>query len=438
MGFRDDKYQVDDYVWIPDFILAQISMSTPSSSQACRSVEPRSFDFLVIGAGPGGLTAVAKLIDHGIDRIAWIDPSFCAGRIGERFTQVPSNTKIQLFIDYVHSSPTFSKLVQGLNNEGPNAYSTLEGLERDRGNVLKYASDLFIMLTKQLISSYPEAIKSFRGRVRSVDLADKYQRWTVNLESDELPSLNAKKIILAIGAEPKKPSRPIIPAEHEIDLEVALSPSKLEKIIRDIDLKSSSIAVLGSSHSALLVLKNLIDLSQHLTIFHIYRSGLKFAEFRDGWILYDNTGLKGLVADWARNEYPRLVDQHRILKFKISSDDGSLTDSTAKGQHDPLKSLDPRLKDSSRVIYAMGYRTAKTVKVSIDGIEIDSLEFDHLTGRFGNVPHLFGCGIGFPQRVVDPLGNVEHAVGVYKFMKFLTLVVPTWIQTTSDHSSPSR
>ncbi|MBH1945667.1 hypothetical protein I5L01_15745 [Erythrobacter sp. YJ-T3-07] len=62
-----------------------------------------------------------------------------------------------------------------------------------------------------------------------------------------------------------------------------------------------------------------------------------------------------------------------------------------------------------------------------------TLEFDHETGGFKDantgkeLPGLFGAGIAFPERVIDKEGNVEHAVGFFKFMKFLKRVVPEWV-----------
>jgi hypothetical protein len=55
------------------------------------------------------------------------------------------------------------------------------------------------------------------------------------------------------------------------------------------------------------------------------------------------------------------------------------------------------------------------------------MSFDHDTGMFhepgrsSDIPGLFGAGIAFPERVVDPHGNEEYAVGFWKFMKFLKL-----------------
>jgi hypothetical protein len=58
-------------------------------------------------------------------------------------------------------------------------------------------------------------------------------------------------------------------------------------------------------------------------------------------------------------------------------------------------------------------------------------EFDYESGGFvdgeGRVLRgLYGAGIAFPERVVDPYGNVEYAVGLYKFMKFVKRVCPMW------------
>ena len=44
-----------------------------------------TYAWTVIGAGPAGIAAVGKLLDHGIagEDIAWIDPAFAAGDIGD-------------------------------------------------------------------------------------------------------------------------------------------------------------------------------------------------------------------------------------------------------------------------------------------------------------------------------------------------------------------
>ena len=47
------------------------------------------YDTLVVGGGPAGLTAVACMMDSNSKRLLWIDPNWNAGRVGERYREVP-------------------------------------------------------------------------------------------------------------------------------------------------------------------------------------------------------------------------------------------------------------------------------------------------------------------------------------------------------------
>ena len=63
----------------------------------------------VIGAGPAGIAAVGRLLDHGVagSDIAWIDPDFAVGDLGTKWRAVPGNTHVSLFLDYLNASPSF-------------------------------------------------------------------------------------------------------------------------------------------------------------------------------------------------------------------------------------------------------------------------------------------------------------------------------------------
>ena len=52
------------------------------------------YKWTVIGAGPAGIAAVGRLLDHGIapEKIAWVDPDFTAGDLGNKWRAVSSNT----------------------------------------------------------------------------------------------------------------------------------------------------------------------------------------------------------------------------------------------------------------------------------------------------------------------------------------------------------
>src|SRR5580692_1577013 len=66
-------------------------------------------DWTVVGAGPAGIAAIGKLIDHGVppEKIGWLDPRFSVGDLGEKWSRVPSNTTVWLFLDYLHGSKAF-------------------------------------------------------------------------------------------------------------------------------------------------------------------------------------------------------------------------------------------------------------------------------------------------------------------------------------------
>jgi cation diffusion facilitator CzcD-associated flavoprotein CzcO len=63
----------------------------------------KSYRFAVIGAGPAGIATVGQLLDAGIpsDEIAWIDSHFAVGDFGMLWRNVPSNTRVSLFMRFL-------------------------------------------------------------------------------------------------------------------------------------------------------------------------------------------------------------------------------------------------------------------------------------------------------------------------------------------------
>ncbi|EGG10941.1 uncharacterized protein MELLADRAFT_70899 [Melampsora larici-populina 98AG31] len=366
------------------------------------------YDAAVVGAGPGGLTAVANLLDQGAAKVAWIDPSFKAGRVGDQYREVPSNTRVKLFLEFVNVSPTLAALVK--NATAPNSHTVMTALDPDKGCTLDYAADLIVFLTRELVKQRSISVSPVTGLVQMIESKDN-SPWKLDVETqagrDLMTSLIAHRVVLATGAAPSVPSSPPIPT---LDLDLALTPSRLRTSLAQLP-SDSKIAVVGGSHSAILALKNITDVSPHRPIIHLHRSPLKFAEQKDGWILYDNTGLKGLAADWARDVYPFLPHIKRIQLPKDPSGAELISQ-----QH---------LVDCSRAIYAIGYRPNPHPQVMVDGLR-QSLIWDPIGGSLG--PRgIYGCGIAFPEQVTDPAGNVESAVGFWKFMRFVKQISQSWV-----------
>lgn len=88
------------------------------------------------------------------------------------------------------------------------------------------------------------------------------------------------------------------------------------------------------------------------------------------------------------------------------------------------------LPGCTHVIQAIGFKQNELPMIEKDGQKLDA-KYDNTTGGFkdGNgerVKGLYAAGIAWPERVVDPEGNVEYAVGLFKFMTYLKRVVPAW------------
>ena len=270
-----------------------------------------------------------------------------------------------------------------------------------------YAADLVSFLTQEIIRTLDKEVKISKGTAKALSRASSTKCWTITTTSPELQHSDheAECVVLATGSAPVEPR-----TSHTaiIPLDTALTPSLLNQKLDE--QSSNKIAVVGSSHSAILALKNVCDHSPSNQVLHFYRSNLKFAEYKDDWILYDNTGLKGLAADWAKETYPTLPN---IKRFKL----------TGKPS-DEEQLYAQEVPSCNSIVYAIGYKPVSVPRVSVDGKAL-TIEFDALTGKF-NVDGLFGCGIAFPERVTDPLGNVEYAVGFFKFMTFVKKVSPSW------------
>jgi hypothetical protein len=212
--------------------------------------------------------------------------------------------------------------------------------------------------------------------------------WIVQTQTG---ALSAKNIILATGAEPKLPP---YPHPDIIPLDAALNPQRLEKLIKPQD----TVAIFGSSHSAILVLANVQRL--HAQIINFYRSAHRYAIEMDDWILYDNTGLKGFAADWAKQHLDTQLPKN--LKRCLISD----------------PSFEREFAKCNKVIYAVGFDARKA--------PFPEGQYDPATGILA--PGLFGIGIAYPKAKRDPMGNLEYEVGLWKFMDGLNQLMPLWLQ----------
>lgn len=340
------------------------------------------FDWVVIGAGPAGIAAIGKLLDHQIpsEQIGWLDPAFKVGDLGEKWHSVPSNTKVGLFLKFLNNCRSFQ--YKECKKKFP-----INQLSPEDNCLLKEIADPLQWVTDHLTS----VVRTIQGEAVALNLEGGW--WEVKTMSS---LIRAKNVILCIGAETK-----LLPLAHPtvIPLEIALNPAKLAQEIDPQDV----VGVFGSSHSAILALANLMTLKPKM-IHNFYRSPHIYAVELGDWILFDNVGLKGSAAKWARQHLDGPLPKN--LNRCLTSD----------------KTFEEVLALCNKVIYAVGFERRKTPVME----QFPSASYQETTGIIA--PGLFGLGIAYPQAQLDPLGNREYRVGLWKFMDYLNTMLPIWLQ----------
>lgn len=334
-------------------------------------------DWIVIGAGPAGIAAVGKLLDHGVQKIGWIDPDFRVGDLGQKWACVPGNTKVKLFSRFLEDCKAFENQKRPrskFDSYGPEEYCLLG----DVVEPLQWVTDHL----KSKVHPIP-------GMAMALRLSN--GEWEVKLKKR---SVFGKKVMLAVGSDPKM--LPLTGADV-IPLETALHPEKLKGVVGP----KSTVGVFGSSHSAFLTLANLIDLG--VKAINFYRSPHRYAIHQKDWILFDSTGLKGFTAEWA-----------------LKNIDGVLPSLLTR-----VPIFDPTFEESlalcTEVVYATGFSRRKLPVLE----QYQGHPYDEQTGLIA--PGLYGIGIAFPQAKFDRLGHLEYLVGLWKFMDYLNIILPFWI-----------
>lgn len=338
-----------------------------------------SYAWAVIGAGPAGIAAVGRLLDQGIpqERLAWIDPAFGAGDLGAKWRSVSSNTIAGTFLEYLNGAKAFRF------SEAPPL--PLREVDPAETCALALVADPLLWITDHL----RERVQTFQTTANALYLENRC--WRIETEREPVIAAN---VILAVGAVPRKLNYPQL---DEIPVEVALDPEKLAAE----PLEGATVAVFGSSHSSMIALPHLLRHPVKKVI-NFYRSPLKYAVYLDDWILFDDTGLKGRAAEWARENIDGVYPD-RLERYWVSSPE-----------------FEEKLRECDRVVYTVGFDRRELPATPQWG----PLEYNQQNGIIA--PGLFGLGIAFPEYAEDPYGYGQYRVGLKKFMDYLNCVLPLW------------
>ncbi|EGC28515.1 hypothetical protein DICPUDRAFT_9531, partial [Dictyostelium purpureum] len=353
----------------------------------------------IVGAGAAGMAVVGKLIDNGVDLndLCWIDPDFKAGDLGMKWRTVSSNTTVELFTRFLNKCESFGykdcPIDFKLNHLVPKDTCQLNEI----ADPLQWVSDRLINEKK---------VPIIRGLVKQVKKCGDH-KWCVTVEANNNNStitFVSDNVVLAVGAEPLY--LPVPDASELITVEQVINPEELKKVCT----KDDTVAVFGSSHTAIIALYNITDHCGSKMI-NFYRSPLKYAVYYEDWILYDNTGLKGYSAKWAKENIENNPIQN-LERIQVNN-----------------PSYKEKLSQCNKVVYAIGFERRNNIDIQLDSDDQSSnthpLKYNESNGVVA--PGLYGIGIAFPQFKPDRQGNYEYNVGLWKFMVYLENVLPLWL-----------
>lgn len=349
------------------------------------TINKTTFQWAVIGAGPAGIAAVGKLLDHGVEpsHILWIDPHFNVGDLGHLWRNVSSNTSVRRFTDFLRDSPSFSY------QDAPIDFR-LNHLSPELTCMLSEVVEPLQWITDQLV----KRVQCEQIMVQSLALSQR--RWSI---VSDTKLFKANNIILATGAVPSSLNYPGV---EVIPFDLAIDKERLSHAVN----RSKTYAVFGSSHSAIIIVRHLVDLGVKKVI-NFYRSPCRYAINMGDWILFDNTGLKGETAQWARNNIDGKLP-FNLVRYNTTE-----------------PNIVRYLPQCDHVIYAVGFEQRNTILIG----DYEHKSYNAHVGIIG--PGLFGLGIAYPETKPDRFGFVESQVGMWKFMTYLNKVLPVWFNYTT-------
>jgi Pyridine nucleotide-disulphide oxidoreductase len=340
----------------------------------------KAYQWAVIGAGPAGIAVVGKLLDLGIEanEILWLDPHFEVGDFGRLWPNVSSNTKAGLFSRYLHEITAF--------NYDADKFE-LSTLAPENTCKLNYMAEPLTTVTQTLI----DRVDSKRCTVTEIELTQR--KWHIMTNDGQL---KAHKTVLAHGSSPLTLNYPETPT---IAIDIAMDKQKLAKSIS----KDDTIAVFGSSHSAIIIIRYLVELGIH-SIINFYQSPCRYAIDLGDWILFDDSGLKGETATWARENI-----------------DGTLPPNLQR-HYSNKENIAHFLPQCSKAIHAIGFKRRSSIVIK----NYENAKYNPYTGIIA--PGLFGFGIAYPECRTNEVGMSENRVGLWKFMDYLNRTMPIWLR----------
>jgi hypothetical protein len=360
----------------------------------------------VVGAGPAGLAILGRLLTAKFNDILWIDPAFEGGKLNE-YQKVPANTRTSFFIRFMSECPAYDTFLQD-KDPSLSPLEVFKGLDPNVPPVLSHAYKMCKSLTKNVELKHKNQVITLRSSVNDLLFKEKENVWEVTTNDNK--KYLTERVLLAVGSRPRNlpgNTKAVVP----LDALVNDDPEELSKFVGPNDV----VGVIGSSHSSILALKHLEQLPAPPKAIHcFYREPIRYAVHTDKGIVYDNLGLKGQAAGWAKNHLEagksKLIQMHWMKDeqtekeiYKKFFDQCNKLAVTIGFERNPLPTI--RLQSS-------GGAVRNVEKITYDGTDLRILDGVNSTVPLKN---MWGIGIAFPRQLRDLSGDMGNDVGIFKF-----------------------
>ena len=218
-------------------------------------------------------------------KVVIIDPDFIGGDLARKYNAIHSNTTIEQTCDSLSSMPcNWLATINALKGRGENTGTVL---------LAHLAHDM-----RKTTGPLASKCRCIYDRVISTTWSPEKKSWSLTLENDKSKRIETAIICFCVGMQPRLEDYgiPIIP------LSIALDLDALKRILEP----GQHVTVIGSAHSATLILRNLNAIPD-ISAACAYRGSRPFKFARDG----EYGGIKqesAVIADSIlKGDYMRLI-----------------------------------------------------------------------------------------------------------------------------------
>jgi len=377
---------------MPTAVIAGVGKAPSHAASVC-----------VVGGGTSGIQAVAQLAMKSNRQIYWFDAGNFKHGLMDSCREVPANTKLEKHLN-LWKRPEFLHW-QTLHKPLADAIASLHLKTYQISDLDRYdPSTGWLMLGDilQVFAQVQEALRLHAPNVKFIadtveTIARRDHLWHLATASN---SLATDAVVLSPGSRPRK----LVQHHSDIPLLTALSISQCRQAVDSQGIQS--VAVLGNSHSAALVLKNLVELGVPRVIC-VARRPMRHAE----WDVelndyrFSMSGLKGIASAFAR--------EHRLDE---EWQDGQPPARAGRVEQWSWQSAaDGNLAECDAIVQATGWDPAPVPDLiladqrrewSVSEVSRD-LETYQLQWQGGVLENLYGTGIAFPE---EP-GKIKSSPG---------------------------